>query len=77
LLEFALTKSIIQSQPESIVEINGWKFPDETELADPFFDKPSKINIFLGEGKISLSQNLQYLAKFFTWVAYLWQSRQA
>jgi len=29
LLVFVITKSIIQSQPESIVEINGWKFPAE------------------------------------------------
>ncbi|XP_070068166.1 uncharacterized protein [Drosophila takahashii] len=72
LLEFAITKSITQSQPESIVETNGWKLPVGIELADPFFYKPSKIDILisiqeffglLGEGKISLGPNLPYLQK--------------
>jgi len=63
LLKLVITKFITQSQPESFVEYNGGKFPVGIELAHPFVNNPSKIDILtstqeffelLGEGKISL-----------------------
>jgi len=86
LLEFAIAKSITRSQPESIVKTNGWKIPVGIEFADPFFCKPSKVDILirteeffelLEEGKISVGHNLPYLQNSSLGWPYWQQNRRA
>ena len=76
--DFWVLKSITRYHPDSSINTNKWPIPANVELADPYFNKPQKIDLLLGAevffellevGQLTLGENNPILQKtVFGWV---------
>ncbi|XP_065368808.1 uncharacterized protein LOC135961242 [Calliphora vicina] len=70
--EFWILRSISNYQPDRIISTAGWNLPDNIEFADPYFNKPQRIDMLIGAeiffellcvGQIKLNPNIPTLQK--------------
>lgn len=71
-LDFLVLSKITGNLPSTLIDISNWQIPANTDLADPEFFKPNKIDMVIGGeifydllcyGKIELSKDLPSLRK--------------
>lgn len=65
-VKFSLMEDITESLPQDYIDIKDWKIPKTIQLADPYFNKPGKIDLLLSasifydvldEGILNLGKN--------------------
>ncbi|XP_046807525.1 uncharacterized protein LOC124420040 [Lucilia cuprina] len=70
--EFWVLRSISNYQPDHIISTSDWNLPGNIELADPYFNRPQRIDMLIGAeiffellcvGQIKLNPNIPTLQK--------------
>lgn len=69
-LDFLVVKKVAASLPSTSININSWRIPDRTQLADPDFHKSSSVDLLIGAenflemlkvGRLTLDKGLPLL----------------
>lgn len=76
--EFWVLRSISKYQPDSVISTTGWNLPENIKFADPYFNKPQRVDMLIGAeifydllcvGQIKSGPNVPIIQKtLFGWV---------